>query len=119
MKHLPWYAAVVGIMIFLAFAWFCYDLIEQATTIDNDANRYKWDRLLLMFNAVQGMAAAAVGALLGTTVQQARVETAEQRAASNAQSAAKVAAARELIDGLQPPGGAPDSGIDALRRILR
>jgi hypothetical protein len=116
MKSLPWYALVVSVAIISVFGWMCYHMIIQSAVIDNESHRFQWDRLMSIFNVVQAMAAAAVGALLGTTVQQARVQTAQAQAVG---AIAKVEAARELVDTLQPPGGEPDSRWVALRRVLQ
>jgi len=110
--RLPWYSLITGAIILGGFAWFTYYMVVSASTIGKD-DQFHWDRLLLIFNAIQTLTVAAAGVLLGTTVQQARVASAENRAdaaqsaATAAQTdAAKAAAARKLIEQLDPPGAA-------------
>jgi hypothetical protein len=126
MKPLSPIALIVGILVVAGFAWLCIHMVGQSTRIDNQGQQYQWDRLVLVFNAVQAMAAAALGAILGVTVQQARVEAAEQKAAANSEDAAKAKAARHMFQGLQPPGAADTQGqktelearLEALRAVL-
>lgn len=113
--RLPWYSLVIGLAVVGAFSLLCWYVVTAGVSFEAP----NWDRLMVVFNSVQAMAAAAVGALLGTTVQQARVDAAEGRAKANEGAAAKVAAARELIDGLNPPGGDSNDTAAALGRLLR
>ncbi|TYC78766.1 hypothetical protein [Novosphingobium sp. BW1] len=122
--RLPWYSVATGAIILIGFASLVFYLVSVSGVIGKD-EQMRWDRLMLIFNAVQTLTVAAAGVLLGTTVQQARVASAEARAdaaegnAKAAQSdAEKAAAARRLIDGLDPPGGAGDAALAQIRAVL-
>ena len=69
--RLPWYAIVTGAVILLGFSWFTYFMVSVGMQLDQK-QQFRWDRLLLIFNAVQTLTVAAAGALLGTVVQQGR-----------------------------------------------
>lgn len=64
-------------IVVAGFAILCFAMIRAAMTVTPE----QWDHLVVVFNSVQAMAAAALGVLLGTTVQQARVDAANGRAA--------------------------------------
>ena len=113
----PWYTIVVAILILAAFAALCRYLLVEGVPLDPKTQQHQWDRMLIIFNAIQTMAAAAAGALLGTTVQQARVASAEQRAQLNEQDARKADAARKQIGNLQPPGAPGDAAQEKLRAV--
>lgn len=115
---LPWYTLVVGLALLVAFGLLSWFMLDKGATLPANA-QHVWDRMLLIFNAVQTMAAAAVGVLLGTSVQQARVASAERRAEEKEYDAAKAQAARKLINGLQPPGALADDRLNALAEVLR
>jgi hypothetical protein len=121
--RLPWYSVATGAIILVGFSWLAYFMVGAAGAIGQD-DQFHWDRLLLIFNAVQTLTVAAAGVLLGTTVQQARVASAEARAdaaegdAKGARTdAAKAEAARRLIEHLDPPGGG-DVTLAQLRAVL-
>ncbi|HMI41824.1 MAG TPA: hypothetical protein VK485_11420 [Sphingomicrobium sp.] len=125
--NLPWYSLAVGLIVIIAFGWLCYFMIEKSQVLGPN-EQFRWDRLLLIFNSVQAMAAAALGVMLGTAVQQGKVDTAEASAAkaeadakANQSEANKAENARKLINSLQPPGagaGAADQTIAHLKTIL-
>lgn len=79
--------AAVLLVTYLVFAgvllWLLYHVKENAPD---------WSQVLVVFNAVGALATAAVGVLLGVEVQQANVDTAQQRAEHNAAEAARNAA---------------------------
>lgn len=113
--RLPWYTILTGAIILTGFTWLAYFMISIGSTLGQQ-DQYRWDRLLLIFNAVQTLTVAAAGALLGSSVQQARVASAEARAdAADASAkttqaqAAKAEAARRLVENLDPPGTADRS----------
>lgn len=112
----PWYSLVAALIILAAFAWLCRYLLVKGVPLE-PALQYQWDRMLIIFNAIQTMAAGAVGVLLGTTVQQARVASAEQRAQVNEEEARKAHAARRQMGGLDPPGAPGDSAQEKLRAV--
>lgn len=115
------YSSLITAVILLGgFAWVTSFMIGEGKTLPA-TDQYKWERLLSIFNAVQTLAVAAAGVLLGTTVQQGRVAIAEASAKANAEDASKANAVRETLNRLQPPGGrvAPTADdIDLLRRLL-
>lgn len=122
--RLPWYTIVTGAVILVGFTWLTYFMVSVGTTLGKD-DQFRWDRLLLIFNAVQTLTVAAAGALLGSAVQQGRVASAEARAdaadatAKISQSdAAKAEAARKLVEDLEPPGNA-QSGEQSLLQHLK
>jgi hypothetical protein len=105
--------------VIVCFGYLCQFMLSKSLTLRAD-EQFRWDRILMIFNAVQTMAAAALGVVLGTTVQQARVERAEAKADVNATKAAKADAALQLIDGLQPPGAqVSNADVASLAAILR
>ena len=125
--RLPWYAILTGAVILIGFSWLTYYMVSMGTTFGKD-DQFRWDRLLLIFNAVQTLTVAAAGALLGSAVQQGRVSSAEARAdaadaaaKANQTEAAKAEAARRLVENLGPPGSTPPSMqmlLDHLRAVL-
>jgi hypothetical protein len=70
-------AITAAFIVVAGFAALCFAMIRAAMTVSPE----QWDHLVVVFNSVQAMAAAALGVLLGTTVQQARVDAANGRAA--------------------------------------
>ena len=123
---LAWVVPVIAGAILIGFAVLCGVMLYSGLNLGKD-DQFRWDRALFVFNAVQAIATAAAGALLGTVVQQGRVATAEGRAANaeadaklNADEARKAKAARKLLSDLQPPGGdRPPANIEALVAVLR
>lgn len=125
-SSVPWYTLLTGAIILAGFLWLAYFMVSFGAVLGRD-DQYRWDRLLFIFNAVQTLTVAAAGVLLGSSVQQARVASAEARAdaadttAKQVQSdAAKIQAARKLIENLTPPGsGTPfDTAIVQLRAVI-
>jgi len=122
MSRLPWYTLVVALVVLVGFGWLCFEMLNAATTLPKD-EQFRWDHIVVVFNSLQTMAAAALGVVLGTTVQQARVDAAQSQASAdqakadaNAGEAAKADAARKLITGLQAPG-APADIKETLRAV--
>jgi hypothetical protein len=113
----PWYTIVVAIAILVGFGFMCVFMLEKAGVIHDD-DQIHWERMVLVFNSIQTLAAAAAGVLLGTSVQMARVASAEGRAQANEADAAKADAARRALRNLQPPG-APAQGSDETLRALQ
>src|SRR4051794_21505756 len=72
MSKLPAYVVIVAVLVIIGFGWLCFELMGAATSLPKD-EQFRWDHMVVVFNSVQTMAAAALGVLLGTTVQQARV----------------------------------------------
>jgi hypothetical protein len=119
MTRMTWYGLLVALVIFIGFGWLCWFMAGNAVSLGQD-HQYVWDRLVLLFNAVQSFASAAVGALLGTAVQQARVVRAEATAEANAADAEKARSARNLIANLQPPGGGQSSApVESIAAVLK
>ena len=88
-------------IVVAGFAILCFAMIRAAMTVTPE----QWDHLVVVFNSVQAMAAAALGVLLGTTVQQARVDAAngraalaETRRAAAEEDQLKAKVARTLVD---------------------
>lgn len=111
-SRLPWYSVATGAVILIGFASIAGYLVYVSGVIGKE-DQLHWDRLLLIFNAIQTLTVAAAGVLLGTTVQQARVASAEARAdtaegdaKASQVDAAKAEAARRLLEHLDPPGDA-------------
>jgi hypothetical protein len=125
-QRIAWMTPVAAGVMVIAFAVLCGVMLHTGLRLAEN-EQFRWDRALFVFNAVQAIALAAAGALLGTTVQGVRVKDAETRAAGaeadaklNAEDAAKARAARDLIDGLQPPGGGKSAAsVEALEAVLR
>jgi hypothetical protein len=126
MTKQPWYTPFTAAIILIGFFGLCYFMMSHGMTLGEE-DQFRWDRLLLIFNAVQTLAVAAAGALLGSAVQQARVASAEARAdaadssAKQAQTdAAKAEATRKLIENLDPPGsGTPAMTADTVIAQIR
>jgi|GraSoiStandDraft_4_1057263.scaffolds.fasta_scaffold2344780_1 hypothetical protein len=125
-KNVPaWIAYGAATLVVVVFLFFCNSMFEQAQTLPAEA-QFRWDRMVMIFNTVQTIATAAAGVLLGTTVQQARVASAEARAnkadaqaSANQSEASKAAAARRVLSELQPPGqGDGNPTIKALQAVL-
>jgi len=118
---------VVGLLVLAGFGLLCFYMIEVSASLPKD-EQFRWDHLVVVFNSIQAMAAAALGVLLGTTVQQARVDAANSRAAlseekrrANEKDGTKNAAIRRLLGETQPSArdsGAPDDTLKAVRAIL-
>jgi hypothetical protein len=96
----PWYALAAAVVVVVAFVWLCIAMIHAAKT----ASSTEWDHLVVVFNSVQTMAAAALGVLLGTSVQQAKVDAARSRAVAAEtrrdvaeEKALKADAARKIV----------------------
>jgi hypothetical protein len=114
-SKLPWYTLIVGIIVLVGFGWLCFYMVDASANLPKD-EQFRWDHLVVIFNSIQTMAAAALGVLLGTTVQQARVDAAkskadaaEAKADANAQHAVKNDAVRSIIAGAHTEGvGAAD-----------
>ena len=68
---------IVGIVVLVGFGVLTFYMIRMNSKLPADQ---QWDHLVVIFNSIQAMAAAALGVLLGTTVQQARVYEANARA---------------------------------------
>ena len=68
---------IVGIVVLVGFGVLTFYMIRMNSKLPADQ---QWDHLVVIFNSIQAMAAAALGVLLGTTVQQARVDAANARA---------------------------------------
>jgi hypothetical protein len=131
MTKQPWYTLFTAAIILIGFFGLCYFMMSHGMTLGKD-DQFRWDRLLLIFNAVQTLAVAAAGALLGSAVQQARVASAEARAdaadssAKQAQTdAVKAEATRRAIEEhVNPPGGgqpamSDEALIAQIRAIVR
>jgi hypothetical protein len=123
MSKLPAYVVIVAVLVIIGFGWLCFELMGAATSLPKD-EQFRWDHMVVVFDSVQTMAAAALGVLLGTTVQQARVDkaksetnAAQARADANAEDAAKAREARKIVTGLQAPGGAPAKSDETLRAV--
>ena len=125
-SRLPWYSLITGAIIVASFCWLAYYMATLAASLGRE-DQYRWDRLLFIFNAVQTLAVAAAGVLLGSSVQQARVASAEARAdAAGATSdrlqteAVKAQLARKLVNDLTPPGVDQPTGalVAQLKTIL-
>lgn len=126
--RLPWYTIMTGAVILIGFSWLTYFMVSVGTTLGKE-DQFRWDRLLLVFNAVQTLTVAAAGALLGSAVQQGRVASAEARADAadatakiNQTGAAKAEAARSLVENLDPPGGTlshEQTLLEHLRAVLK
>ena len=116
---LPWYSLLTAVILLGGFVLVTNFMIDVGQTLPKE-EQFKWERLITIFNTVQTLAVAAAGVLLGTAVQQTRVNSAEASAKANSDDAAKARAAREAIRGLQPPGSpAPKStDVEVLRSIL-
>ncbi|WP_454258916.1 hypothetical protein [Pseudoxanthomonas mexicana] len=124
--RLPWYSLVTAAIVIIGFFWLAYYMATLAASLGRE-DQYRWDRLLFVFNAVQTLTVAAAGVLLGSSVQQARVASAESRAdAAGATSqqlqaeAVKAQLARNLVNSVNPPGGERqvESVIAQLKEIL-
>jgi hypothetical protein len=112
-SKLPWYTLWAGLIVLVGFAVLCIYMIDASRSLPKD-EQFRWDHLLVIFNSIQTMAAAALGVLLGTTVQQARVDAAraqaqaaEAKADKNQQEAGKNQAVRGLLSGVRAQA-APD-----------
>ncbi|RJF93494.1 hypothetical protein [Sphingomonas cavernae] len=130
---IPRYSLLAGSVILLVFALLVWIMMTQGMQLEEN-QQYRWDRLLLIFNAVETMAVAAAGVLLGTTVQQGRVAAAEARAAdaqtdaksasvTAAKATSKLEAARRISEGVDPPGAGRDNAeiiaaINNLKAVL-
>ena len=113
-SKLPWYSLIVGVLVVIGFAWLCAYMVNASANLPKD-EQFRWDHLVVVFNSIQTMAAAALGVLLGTTVQQARVdaaqskaEVAEAKAETNAKHALKNEAVRTILAGGHSEGVAAD-----------
>jgi len=121
-SKLPWYTLIVGLLILIGFGWLCAYMVHASASLPKE-EQFRWDHLVVVFNSIQTMAAAALGVLLGTTVQQARVdaakskaEAAEAKADTNAKHAVKNEAVRSLLAG-GITEGVPSDAEATLRAI--
>lgn len=67
---------VAAVAILLAFGLLLIWLLHGARSAEETV----WSRLMVLYSGVEALAFAAAGALLGTQVQKARIEAAEDRA---------------------------------------
>jgi hypothetical protein len=122
-SKLPWYTLIVGLFVLVGFAWLCAYMVDAGLSLPKE-EQFRWDHLVVVFNSIQTMAAAALGVLLGTSVQQARVdaaqskaEAAETKAETNAKHAVKNEAVRSLLAGSHTEGAAAADPGATLRAI--
>lgn len=123
---------VVGIIVLIGFAALCFHMISVSGSLKAD-EQHKWDHSVVIFNSIQAMAAAALGVLLGTTVQQARVDAAnakatlaEKKRRENEKDGLKNEAIRGLLSdsqalepqALKREAAEPAATVSAVRKIL-
>ena len=123
-SKLPTYTLWTGMIVLVGFTVLCVYMIDASRTLAKD-EQFRWDHLLVVFNSIQTMAAAALGVLLGTTVQQARVDAAraqakaaEAKAESNEQHAVKNKAARSLLSGVRAQAADAETVLKAVQATL-
>jgi hypothetical protein len=125
-SKLPTYTLLTGLIVLVGFVVLCVYMIDASMALGKD-EQFRWDHLLVVFNSIQTMAAAALGVLLGTTVQQARVDSAraradvaEAKADQNAKGATKTEAVRGLLTGVraQAAGSDPAATLKAIEAML-
>lgn len=115
-------AYITAIILLSGFSCLCFFMISKGLTL-TESEEYKWSRMVFVFNAIQAIATASAGVLLGTNVAtrvaNARVadarslaEAASKEAESNKEDAEGARAARKLLDGLEPPGGETLESLD-------
>jgi hypothetical protein len=85
-------AACVLTAMYLVFGAFLF-----AKFVLGDGPDKNWERALIIFNAVSAIGYAAVGVLLGTTVQQVNVTNAKKEADKAKASEAKVAEQAKVL----------------------
>lgn len=114
---LPVYAVIAGAVILIFFGIIAWQMMFYFSGLPQTG---VWDRALVVFNSLQALAFAAGGALLGTTVQQARVNDAVARAKQVEGDADKARAARQiLVSNVSASEAAPAGGqVAALRRLF-
>lgn len=118
MQKYPWYTLISATVILFGFILLANFMINTGQSLPEN-EQFKWDRLITIFNALQTIAVAAAGVLLGTAVQQSRVATAEEAAKSNADDAAKAKAAREALKGFHQSRSEDNSfDIQSISKIL-
>ncbi len=116
---------IVGIVVLVGFGALTWYMIFMNSGLPKDQ---QWDHLVVIFNSIQAMAAAALGVLLGTTVQQARVDAAharealaEKKSRDNEKEGLKNEAIRSLLGesrALTPETAEPAATLSAVRKIL-
>src|SRR3954453_14565736 len=116
---------IVGIVVLVGFGALTWYMIFMNSGLPKDQ---QWDHLVVIFNSIQAMAAAALGVLLGTTVQQARVDAAharealaEKKSRDNEKEGLKNEAIRSLLGesrALTAETAEPAATLSAVRKIL-
>jgi len=102
MGKVPMAVAVGAMFIWVAF------IIVLVIGVESDSET--WTRLTFVFGSVQAIAFAAAGALFGVTVQEGRVQKAEETAETHAKDAAngRALAAVTIADSPDRAGPAPE-----------
>jgi hypothetical protein len=126
---------IVAALVITGFFALCFFMISKGLSL-TAAEEFKWSRMVFVFSAVQAIATASAGILLGTSVAMnvangrvadAKGEAQKDRAKAkeNQVDAEKARAARRIIGELQPPGNNVDSRstasqaqLDAIVRLL-
>ncbi|NNM74236.1 hypothetical protein [Enterovirga aerilata] len=94
--------AVVGVIVYLLSAYYLFGKATDPTTTE-----VIWGRLVIIFNGLASVGLACVGALVGVTVQQAKVTEAK------ADASRKSDAVKSALDVLTLPARPPISQDDA------
>ena len=104
--------ALTGLYIFA-----CWFLVNRFA-LENPLPDAQWQRALVIFSGISSVGFAAIGVLLGTTVQQVNVSAAREQAANaKAEAEKKTGAIKNALATLHNTGKPDDVGGGAPERI--
>jgi len=90
-------AMIAAVILAVAYGVVVWLLLDRFAFAENPKGN--WDHALTIFNSVSAIGFAAIGVLLGTTVQQTNVAKAEkEKAVAEKETVAVKAGARRLAD---------------------